>query len=212
MRPNLLVGDFLVVSKPTYGYSRASLIYPATRMNVDGRIMGRAPEQGEVAVFKNRRDGNKDYIKRVIGVAGDRIQMIEGVLHINGTPIVKESLGLQWTRCGSSGGQNVKVPHYKETLPNGVSYIVQECRGDLGGLDNTGVYVVPTDHFFMMGDNRDESSDSRVSSSVGYIHKDDMVGRAERLFLSVDGNDTEIWEVWKWPFAIRYERIFDPVE
>ena len=212
MRPNLLVGDFLVVSKPTYGYSRASLIYPATRMNVDGRVLGRLPGQGEVAVFKNRRDGNKDYIKRVIGLPGDRIQMIGGVLHLNGTAVEKEFIGIRKTKCGPNGGRVAEVPHYRETLPSGVTYVVQECRGDKGGLDNTGVYVVPSDHFFMMGDNRDESSDSRVSNSVGYIHKDDMVGKAERLFLSVDGEKSAIWEIWKWPFAIRYGRVFDPVQ
>jgi len=209
MRPNLLVGDFLVVSKPTYGYSRASLIYPATRMNVEGRMLGRLPEQGEIAVFKNRRDGNKDYIKRVIGVPGDRIQMIDGTLHLNGTAVSKEFIGMRKTRCQQGVAE---VPHYRETLPNGTTYVVQECRGDDGGHDNTGEYIVPEDRFFMMGDNRDESQDSRVTHAVGYIHKDDMVGRAERLFFSVDGNKSDIWEIWKWPFAIRYGRILDPIK
>lgn len=209
MRPNLLVGDFLVVSKPTYGYSRASLVYPATRFDVDGRMLGRAPKQGEIAVFKNRRDGNKDYIKRVIGLAGDRIQMIDGHLHINGEAVSKEFIGLRQTRCDRA---LLDVPFYRETLPNGASYIVQECRGNEGGLDNTQIFTVPADHFFMMGDNRDRSQDSRVLRFVGYIHKDDMVGRAERLFFSVDGYKSAIWQIWKWPFAIRYGRILDPVK
>ena len=212
MRPNLLVGDFLVVSKPTYGYSRASLVYPLTRLDIDGRFLGRELRRGEIAVFKNRRDGNKDYIKRIIGLPGDRIQMKNGLLHINDAPVQKEFLGLQETRCGPGAGVAVEAPLFLETLPNGVTYKVQECRGDEGGKDNTSVYVVPADHFFMMGDNRDESQDSRVIQLVGYVHKDDIVGRAERLFFSVDGQSAAFWQVWKWPFAIRYGRLLAEVK
>lgn len=208
MKPNLLVGDFLIVSKPTFGYSRASLVYPFTRMPMHGRILsGAKPERGDIVVFKNRLDGNKDYIKRVIGQPGDEIQMIGGLLHINGKAVEKEFIGNVADACDGYG-----APTYRETLDNGVDYIVQECSGDDGALDNVGPYRVPAGHYFMMGDNRDQSQDSRVISSVGYIPEDAIVGRAERLFFSVDGKKTKLWTVWNWPFAVRYGRILDQVE
>ncbi len=209
MKPNLLVGDFLVVSKPTYGYSRASLVYPLTRLPLEGRIFAGAPERGDVVVFKNKKDGNKDYIKRVIGMPGDEIRVIGGHLHINGEPIQKEFVSMVNVTCD---GRPAEIPSYRETMDNGVSYMVEECHGDNGRLDNVGPYQVPADHYFMMGDNRDQSQDSRVISQVGYVHIDDVVGRAERLFFSVDGAKTQFWQIWKWPFAVLYGRILDPVE
>ena len=208
MKPSLQVGDFLFVSKPTYGYSRASLVYPFTRMPMEGRIFGSAPKRGDVVVFKNRKNGNKDYIKRVIGLPGDTVQMVDGRLHINGEPLQKE---LDHVETMFLNGRTVNVPYYRETMDNGVSYIVEEWNGDNGHLDNTGPYHVPAGHFFMMGDNRDQSEDSRVMHAVGYVPLDDIVGRAEMLFFSVDGERARFWEVWRWPFAIRYGRIFDPV-
>ena len=209
MKPTLLVGDFLVVSKPTYGYSRASLVYPMTRLPLDGRIFSGTPKRGEILVFKNRKDGNKDYIKRVIGLPGDEVQMIGGRLYINKAPVQKEFLGMVDVLCDGFPSQ---AGSFRETLDNGTSYIVHECDGDNGRLDNVGPYQVPAGHYFMMGDNRDQSQDSRVYSQVGYVPLDDVVGRAERLFFSVDGADAKLWQIWKWPFAIRYGRIFDPVE
>jgi len=210
MKPNLLVGDFLVVSKPTFGYSRASLVYPLTRLPLEGRIFSGIPDRGDVVVFKNRKDGNKDYIKRVIGMPGDEVRFISGRLHINGAAVKKEFVGNVGTPdCAGFVGP---APVYRETLDNGVSYVVQECSGDNARLDNVGPYQVPTDHFLMIGDNRDASEDSRVISAVGYIHKDDIVGRAERLFFSVDGQKAQFWQVWKWPFAIRYGRVLDEIE
>lgn len=210
MKPTLLVGDFLVVSKPTFGYSRASLVYPLTRLPLDGRILSfGSPKRGDVIVFKNHKDGNKDYIKRVIGLPGDTIQMIGGHLNINGQPVQKELVAAEVPNvCGPGYG----APEYRETLDNGVSYIVQECLGDEGPLDTTSVYHVPAGHYFMMGDNRDQSQDSRVIAAVGYVPEDAIVGRAERLFFSVNGQKTKLWTVWDWPFAIRYGRIFDPVK
>ncbi|PQA86444.1 signal peptidase I [Hyphococcus luteus] len=210
MKPTLLVGDFLVVSKPTFGYSKASLVYPLTRLPVDGRILAFGkPKRGDVVVFKNRKDGNKDYIKRVIGLPGDKIQVLGGRLHINDKPVKKELVAAEVSDvCGPGWG----APEYRETLDNGVSYIVQECAGDDGPLDNTSAYHVPAGHYFMMGDNRDQSQDSRVISQVGYVPQDALVGRAERLFFSVDGQETRLWTPWKWPFAVRYGRIFDPVK
>ena len=209
MKPTLLVGDFLVVSKPTFGYSRASLVYPLTRMPAHGRVLSFAkPARGDIVVFKNRKDGNKDYIKRVIGMPGDEIQMRGGLLHINGSPVKKELVNAnEPDSCGPGYGG----PAYRETLDNGVSYVVQECAGDEGHLDNTSAYQVPAGHYFMMGDNRDQSQDSRVISLVGYIPEDAIVGKAERLFFSVDGQKTKAWTVWNWPLSIRYGRIFDPV-
>lgn len=209
MKPNLLVGDFLFVSKPTYGYSRASLVWPLTRLPVEGRLMSHEPERGDIVVFKNRKDDNKDYIKRVIGLPGDEIRVIDGHLYINQAPVKKEFAGMLWTRCD---GRPAEIPTYRETLDNGVSYIVEECDGNRGQLDNVGPYLVPAGHFFMMGDNRDQSQDSRVIAAVGYVPMDDIVGKAERLFFSVDGEKARIWEVWKWPFAIRYARILHQVK
>ncbi|WP_425408113.1 signal peptidase I [Hyphococcus sp.] len=208
MKPNLLVGDFLVVSKPTFGYSTASLVYPLTRLPMEGRILqGASPARGDVVVFKNIKDGNKDYIKRVIGMPGDTVQMKEGRLYINNAAVQKDFIEIAEGVCGRGD-----APMYRETLDNGVSYLVQECSGDEGGLDNVGPYQVPAGHYFMMGDNRDQSQDSRVTSAVGYIPEDAVVGRAERLFFSVNGEETKFWTVWKWPFAIRYGRILDSVE
>jgi len=211
MKPTLEVGDFLFVSKPTYGYSRASLVYPFTRMNMHGRILSsHGPARGEIVVFKARKDGNKDYIKRVIGLPGDEIRMIAGHLYINGEPVQKEFVGMFDTDCDHF--KHTQAPRYRETLPNGVSYIVQECHGDEGNLDFVGPYRVPEGHYFMMGDNRDQSQDSRVDSQVGYVALDDIVGRAERIFFSVDGDRAQLWEIWKWPFAVRYGRIFEQVK
>jgi signal peptidase I len=134
--------------------------------------------------------------------------MIDGVLHINGRPVKKEFAGLHKTTCD---GRLAEIPTYRETLPDSISYVVEECYGDRGPLDNVGPYLVPADHFFLMGDNRDQSQDSRVTSAVGYVHIDDVVGKAQILFFSVDGENTRFWEIWKWPFAIRYGRILDPV-
>ena len=229
MKPNLLIGDFLVVSKGSYGYSRASLVWPLTRIPMEGRIFSGGPERGDVVVFKNRKDRNKDYIKRVIGLPGDEIRMIGGVLHVNGAEVERELIGPA-EGCRSASGMAMS---YRETLPNGVSYVIQECDGNRGTLDDTATafsfysqrfpdlyvidsatpsYVVPSDHYFMMGDNRDQSQDSRALHAVGYVSRDDLVGKAERLFFSADGQKGKIWEFWNWPAAIRFGRIFDPVD
>ena len=201
MIPTLLVGDYLFVSKYAYGYSRFSL--PLGLPLFDGRIMADAPERGDVAVFKLPADDSTDYIKRVIGLPGDRIQVVDGILHINGEPVERDKV-----RETTVGQASVTV--YRETLPNGESHLIRE-RGDDNFFDDTPVYEVPEGHYFMMGDNRDSSQDSRALQRVGYIPFDNLVGRAEVVFFSHDGS-ASIWEVWNWPTAIRYGRLLDGID
>lgn len=207
MEPTLMTGDFILVDKIDYGYSRASLIFPLTRMPLDGRVFSDTPQRGEIAVFKNARDKNKDYIKRIIGLPGDRVQVIGGVLHVNGEPVAREVVEDPDFTCKRLGPG---ARQYFETLPGGPTYLVQECDGDRGPYDNTGVRTVPEGFYFAMGDNRDRSADSR-SLTVNFIPHDQLVGRARRVAFSVDGQRARFWQVWKWPFAIRYGRIGDKV-
>ena len=207
MKPTLLVGDFILVDKIDYGYSKASLIYPLTRFPGEGRLFADAPDRGDIAVFKNTHHGNRDYIKRVIGLPGDRVQMIGGKLFINGEQAVREPVDVP-TDCAGSYAPAARM--YRETLPNGVSYLVQECQGDGYQWDNTQVRVVPEGHYFMMGDNRDNSLDSRTPT-VQFVPTHQLVGRATRVAFSVDGEKSRLWQIWKWPTAIRYGRIGDSV-
>ncbi len=178
MIPTLLIGDFLFVSKYAYGYSNHSL--PFSPPLFHGRIFSSPPKRGDVVVFKLPRDGQTDYIKRVIGLPGDTIQMKEGRLYINGTIVPREPIAKVQTE--DLFGHCAMSPTYKETLPGGVSHTIIEIEGDTGFYDNTGVYTVPPDNYFMMGDNRDNSTDSRVppdQGGVGYVPSEDLVGRAE---------------------------------
>lgn len=207
MIPNLQIGDYLFVSKYAYGYSKHS--FPFSLGPFEGRILGSEPERGDVIVFKLPSDGRTDYIKRLIGLPGDRIQMVDGRLFINGEPVRKERIDDEIYR--DAAGSTHRIARYRETLPNGVSYVVREVNGDHGANDNTRPFVVPQGHYFMMGDNRDNSTDSRTPH-VGFVPYENLVGRAERLFFSADGAKARLWEVWKWPFAIRYGRILHAVE
>ncbi len=206
MEPTLLVGDYLFVSKFSYGYSRYSLPYGLPLF--PGRIFFTPPERGDVAVFKLPTDNKTDYIKRIIGLPGDRIQMINGILHINGQPVKRRRVEDYVTTTPWGGVR--RLARFIETLPNGREHYILE-RSDHGELDNTGVYVVPPGHYFAMGDNRDNSQDSRVLSKVGYIPEENLVGRAEFLFFSTDGS-SRLWEIWKWPSSIRFGRFFQAVE
>lgn len=210
MKPGMLIGDFIIVNKMSYGYSKASLIYPLTRMDVDGRLWGAEPERGDVVVFKNVRDGNKDYIKRVMGLPGDQIRVIGGVVHINGQRVEREFLDDDLSECRHSNPV-AGAGRYRETLPNGVSYVILECHGARYRLDNKGPFQVPAGQYFMMGDNRDDSQDSRTDT-VGFVAHDQLVGKAVRIAFSVDGSDTRLWEIWEWPWAVRYGRIFDAIQ
>jgi signal peptidase I len=205
MIPTLLVGDYLFVSKFSYGYSRYTVAFGAPLF--DGRMLYTKPERGDVAVFKLPRDNKTDYIKRIIGLPGDRIQVIGGILHINGEAVKRDRVEDFVTT--DQFGRQVRVAQYVETLPNDRKHNIIE-ESDSGSLDNTQVYTVPENHFFAMGDNRDNSLDSRVSSMVGFVPVENLVGRAEFLFFSID-EGSSFWEFWKWPWAVRFGRIFDGV-
>jgi signal peptidase I len=206
MVPTLLVGDYLFVSKFSYGYSRYSL--PFGLPLISGRIFFTPPKQGDVVVFKLPANPSVDYIKRVIGLPGDRVQVKGGILYINDVPVKREP------------SEDCDVPvdeahatvyqRYWETLPDGYRHCIIEI-GDNMTFDNTGVFLVPPDHYFMMGDNRDNSADSRdPSSGVGYVPAENLVGRAEFIFFSTNGY-AHWWEPWNWPFTVRYDRLFEAI-
>lgn len=206
MIPTLLVGDYLFVAKYAYGYSRYS--FPFGPDLFSGRIWAEDPKRGDVVVFKLPRDNETDYIKRVIGLPGDEIQMISGVLQINGEPVKKERIS-DFVLEDPSGRER-HLTRYRETLPNGVSYPVLDLVNE-GIGDNTEIYKVPENHFFMMGDNRDNSTDSRFLSEVGFVPFENLVGRAEIIFFSIH-EDSSFWEVWRWPTDVRWSRIFQVVQ
>jgi signal peptidase I len=200
MEPTLLVGDYLFVSKFSYGYSRYS--FPIDLPFIEGRIWEGVPERGDIAVFRPPREPETDYIKRVIGLPGDRIQMRDGVLYINDEAVKREPAG-EWEGEEPFGAAR----QYRETLPNGVSYLTLDARQGTAG-DNTRVFEVPPGHYFLMGDNRDNSQDSRfLEGPVGFVPAENLVGRAEIIFFSVD--DAPAWAFWQWPWSVRPDRIFD---
>ena len=201
MKATLLVGDYLFVSKYSYGYSHFSL--PFSPPIFSGRIFASPPERGDVVVFRLPKDTSTDYIKRVIGLPGDRIQMVDGVLHINGQPIKRERAD-DFVEV-EEGVRAAPVRRWRETLPNGVSYYALDLVQN-GFADNTQVYTVPQGEYFMMGDNRDNSTDSRFSQ-VGTVPFENIVGKAQLIFFSVYEGE-RAWEFWRWPFSVRWSRLF----
>ena len=204
MENTLLIGDYLFVEKFAYGYSRYS--FPFGLGPISGRILARQPNRGDVIVFKFPGDNSTDYIKRLIGLPGDRIQMQHGVLYLNNKAIPKERAPDYLEDDGMGGVSH--VPRFKETLPGGKSYYVLDRVSD-GPEDNTDVFIVPPGHYFMMGDNRDNSADSR--EDVGYVPAENLVGKAEIIFFSMD-RSAHFWEFWKWPSAMRYGRILSGID
>jgi signal peptidase I len=202
MKATLLVGDYLFVSKYSYGYSHYSL--PFSPPIFSGRIWGSEPERGDVVVFRLPKDDSTDYIKRVIGLPGDTIQMVDGVLNINGVPVKRERVD-DFIET-EEGPRATRVKRWRETLPNGVSYTTLDLV-ESGFYDNTPVYHVPPGNFFMMGDNRDNSTDSRVLGQVGYVPFENIVGRAQIIFFSIYEGEYA-WQIWRWPWSVRWSRLF----
>ena len=204
MRPTLLEGDYLFVSKYAYGYSKHS--FPLSPNLFSGRIWSTEPQRGDVVVFKFPKNPKIDYIKRVIGLPGDKIQMIGGVLNINGTPVVREKTGQIDDFDVTEEARPVDV--FRETLPNGVSFDTLDIAPNMM-TDDTREFLVPDGHFFFMGDNRDNSNDSRME--VGMVPFENLVGRANIIFFSIGGGHSAL-EIWAWPTNMRFGRLLNWVD
>lgn len=208
MKPTLLVGDYLFVNKPAYGYSRYS--FPFGIAPIEERIWPKEPARGDVIVFALPTNAGIDYIKRVIGLPGDTIQVRRGRLFINDVLVPRDLVDTKEIK--DDDGNIQIVNEYIETLPDGAVHSIYE-ESDSEPLDSTPRYTVPDNHYFVMGDNRDNSQDSRVVDHVGPVPFENIVGRADFLFFSTNGY-ARLIELWKWPWSIRYERLFmdiDPV-
>jgi signal peptidase I len=204
MMPTLLVGDYIFVNNFAYGYSKYSL--PFSPDIFSGRIFASEPKRGDVVVFRFPPNPDVDYIKRLVGLPGDHIQVKEGILYINGKAVPRQPDGSFTSDYKLDPGDD--VPVYKEVLDNGKTYDTLD-QSPVSRGDNTREFIVPEGHYFMMGDNRDNSLDSRFD--VGYVPAENLVGRASVIFFSL-GNDTSFREIWKWPTNMRWDRIFKVVE
>ena len=205
MEPNLLVGDRLFVSKYSYGYSRHSL--PFSPNITQKRYFSKNPERGDVVVFKTPADNRTDYIKRLIGLPGDTLQIIDTDLYLNDAKVKKVKIkNLSNLNCG---GEILEVDLFQETLPNGKSYITAYRNN--GTMINSDKFIVPKNHYFFMGDNRDCSKDSRFLSSVGYVNFNNLVGKARLIFFSNDKNEGSFFKFWKWNQSIRIKRFFKEI-
>lgn len=194
MVPTLLIGDDVFAAKYPYGYSRYS--FPGWLPAFSGRIFGSEPERGDVIVFRLPSDTKVDYVKRVVGLAGDRIQIKQGQLYLNDKPVTRhlQKNGASGYSCGVEPGDKAKL--WREVLPNGASYEILDCI-DGGFYDNTNVFTVPAGHVFVLGDNRDNSTDSRVLKTVGYVPMENIVGKVTRIYLSVGDDDLRTERIWK---------------
>jgi signal peptidase I len=204
MMPTLLVGDYIFVNKFAYGYSKYSL--PFSPDVFSGRLFGADPKRGDIVVFRFPPNPEIDYIKRCIGLPGDHIQVTDGVLYVNGKPVPKVADGSFTSDYKLDPGAD--VPVFRETLDSGKTYDTLD-QSPVSRGDNTREFIVPEGHYFMMGDNRDNSLDSRFD--VGFVPAENLVGRASVIFFSL-GNDTSFREIWKWPTNMRWDRLFKVVE
>ena len=202
MEPTLLIGDRIFVSKYTYGFSRHS--FPFSPHIIKERIIYKEPKQGDLVVFKTPADNRTDYIKRLIGLPGDRVQLIDGNIFVNKKKILrKEIKSIKSVRCGKF---SFNANFYEETLPNGVKHIT--AYNKLGTLQNTKVFKVPENHFFLLGDNRDCSKDSRYLNSVGYVNYVNLVGKARIIFFSNDTVNGSLLKFWNLKNSFRVDRLF----
>ena len=205
MEPTLLIGDRLFVTKYSYGYSKHS--FPFSPPIFKGRLYSITPKTGDVVVFKTPSDNRTDYIKRLIGLPGDIIQFIDGNLYINNNQIFKSRTSMSDTiYCGK---KTINVNTYIEKLPNGKVHRSVYLKNY--GFKNSDLFIIPDKHYFFLGDNRDCSKDSRYLSSVGYVHEDNLVGKAQFIFFSTDFRIASIFSFWKWPETIRANRFFKKI-
>ena len=202
MEPNLLVGDRLFVTKYSYGYSKHS--FPFSPPFFTGRIFSSKPSRGDVIVFKTPADNRTDYIKRLIGLPGDTIQFIDGDVYINDNQILKTII-IKNDQI-SCGNKKMSVNTFEEKLTNGKKYL-SSYRKDFS-FKNSDLFTVPANHYFFLGDNRDCSKDSRFLTSVGYVHENNLVGKAQFIFFSSDYKIGYFLEFWKWHKSIKFDRFF----
>ena len=201
MEPNLLIGDRLFVTKYSYGYSKHS--FPFSPPIFKGRLFPSAPKTGDVVVFKTPSDNRTDYIKRLIGLPGDRIQFIDGDLFLNNNQVPKSLVSkTDIIYCG----QSVDVNTFSEKLPNGKKHNTVYLKDY--SFNNSDIFIVPNEHYFFLGDNRDCSKDRRYLTSVGYVHQDNLVGKAQFIFFSSDFRIGSIFSFWKWHKTLRFDRFF----
>ena len=205
MEPNLLIGDRLFVSKYSYGYSRHSL--PFSPKIYSKRILGKTPNRGDVIVFKTPADNRTDYIKRLVGLPGDTVQIVNKDLYLNDVKIKKKKVkNLTKVNCGN---EILEVDFFEETLPGGKKYIAVNRNN--GTMMNADKFIVPENHYFFMGDNRDCSKDSRFLSSVGYVNFNNLVGKGRIIFFSNDKIKGSFFKFWKWNQSIRIDRFFKKI-
>ena len=206
MEPNLLVGDRIFVTKYSYGYSKHSL--PFSPPVFKGRINSTEPQRGDVVVFKTPADNRTDYIKRLIGLPGDRVQFIDSNLYINNAEVMKSRVSKNdIIYCGN---KKLNVFTFEELLSNGKKYKSAYLKDYT--FQNSDPFIVPDKHYFFLGDNRDCSKDSRFLSSVGYVHQNNLVGKAQFIFFSSDKSVGSIFSFWKWNESVRLNRFFKKIE